>query len=100
MQPEKHQQFKTFLHSVRTDRKQQHPRSQCPRSAAMRHTQGCLPGVGLLFPSLVTMRQSRGNQEEEKCAYGAESGWETDVPERTKVKGRKEKEGVIERGKG
>lgn len=29
-----------------------------------------------------------------------QSGWETDVPERTKVKGRKEKEGVIERGKG
>lgn len=54
----------------------------------------------MLFPSLVAMRQGTGDCQEEKSTYGTESGWESGVPVKARVRGRKEKEGVIEWGKG
>lgn len=46
------------------------------------------------------MRQSTGDSQEEKSAYGMESGWESGVLVKVRVRGRKVKEGVIEWGKG
>lgn len=46
------------------------------------------------------MRQGTGDCQEEKSTYGTESGWESGVPVKARVRGRKEKEGVIEWGKG
>lgn len=50
------------------------------------------------------MPQGKTNHQEERSVYGTKSGWESDIIEgelvRGRREGRKEKEGVIELGKG
>lgn len=56
--------------------------------------------VTFLLPLPVAMQQGTTDHQEEKSAYCTKSGWESDILERAIVRGRKEKEGVIEWGKG